>query len=158
MLPEQADSHHWFNKFCSWSLDLQLDVILKQKIWFSGTLVKGWSNGRVHSPSSPKCSFVWCSVYSELSYGQNSFRGPQKPSQKVTFWRFCSYLWYLICICGTLYVFVVPYMLTVHIFLFEVWFLFEVTFVWLEALNKHTALLELSVLKICLKCNWNITL
>jgi hypothetical protein len=53
MLPEQADAHHWFNKLCSCSLDLELDGILKQKLWFSGTLVKGWSNGRVYSPSSP---------------------------------------------------------------------------------------------------------
>jgi len=34
--------------------------------------------------------------------------------------------------------------------------MFEVTFIWLEALNKHTALLELSTLKSYLKFNWNI--
>lgn len=31
--------------------------------------------------------------------------------------------------------------------------MFEVTFIWLEALNKHTALLELSTLKSYLKFN-----
>lgn len=53
-----------------------------------------------------------------------------------------------VLICGTLYAD------SVYIFLSLI--LFEVTFVWLEALNKHTALLELSMLKSCLKCNWNI--
>jgi len=50
-----------------------------------------------------------------------------------------------VLICGTLYAD------SVYIFLSLI--LFEVTFVWLEALNKHTALLELSMLKSCLKCN-----
>lgn len=46
-----------------------------------------------------------------------------------------------VLICGTLCAY------SAYIFFLSL-YLFEVTFVWLESLNKHTALLELSTLKV----------